>query len=126
MAAVRPPITVLDTRVVTGAGGGPEKTIINSPRFLEGSRYRGLACYLRSPGDVGFAKLRRRAAERGTELIEIDDFGPLDLTIVKKLADICRRYNVQVWHGHDFKTNFLGVLLRRWLRFRLVTTVHGW
>ncbi len=33
---------------------------------------------------------------------------------------------MQVWHGHDYKTNALGVLLRRFWRMRLVTTVHGW
>ena len=39
---------VFDTRVVTGAGGGPEKTILNSPRFLEPLGYRmlkKLKCY---------------------------------------------------------------------------------
>ena len=34
---------VLDTRVVTGTGGGPDKTILNSPRFLEPMGYRNLS-----------------------------------------------------------------------------------
>jgi len=123
---VRDLITVLDTRIVTGAGGGPEKTILNSPRFLRGSRYRALACYLRSPQDAGFSELRRRAAEKDCPLIEIDDSGPLSLSSLRRLAAVCRRYDVRVWHGHDYKTNLFGVLLRPRLGFRLVTTVHGW
>lgn len=120
-------ITVLDTRIVTGAGGGPDKTILNSPRFLRGSKYRSLACYLRSPHDLGFSELRRRAAEKNCPLIEIDDAGPLSLvSSLKALADVCRRYDVQIWHGHDYKTNLLGVLLRPLFKFHLVTTVHGW
>src|SRR5207244_8517188 len=30
------------------------------------------------------------------------------------------------WHGHDYKTNALGLLLRRFWPMRLVTTAHGW
>ena len=33
---------------------------------------------------------------------------------------------VQIWHGHDYKSNALGLLLRRFWPMRLVTTVHGW
>ena len=119
-------ITVLDARVITGRGGGPEKTILNSPRYLEGTRYHNLVCYLRSPKDIGFAELRRRAADKVVQLIEVDDFGPLDISILWKLTKLCRRHNVRVWHGHDNKTDFLGILLKRWLGLKLVTTVHGW
>ena len=119
-------ITVLDTRVITGVGGGPEKTILNSPRFLHGSKYRSLACYMRSPQDTRFEELRRRAKEQGCPLIEIDDYGPLSFSVLKKLYDVCHDYNVRVWHGHDYKSNLFGILLRPILGFRLVTTVHGW
>lgn len=120
------PITVLHTRIVTGTGGGPEKTILNSPRFLRGTRYRELACYLHPPGDPGFEVLRRRAAEAECPLVEVEDRGAFDPAVLRRLAAICREHRVDVWHGHDYKTNVLGVLLRPWLRFRLVTTVHGW
>src|SRR5262249_31130017 len=30
------------------------------------------------------------------------------------------------WHGHDYKSNALGLLLQRFWPMRLVTTVHGW
>src|SRR5690242_1470199 len=93
-------ITVLDTRVVTGVGGGPEKTIFNSPRFLNGSKYRSLACYMRSPQDTGFTEVRRRAKEQGCPLIEIDDYGPFSVSILKKLANVCRSHDVKIWHGH--------------------------
>ena len=54
---------VLDARVVTGSGGGPDKTILNSPRFLEPLGYRMLCAYLHPPDDPGFDALR---AQRGT------------------------------------------------------------
>ena len=60
---------VLDTRVVSGSGGGPDKTILNSPRFLVGTGYRMLCAYMHAPEDPGFEHLRRRAAEWGAPLL---------------------------------------------------------
>jgi glycosyltransferase involved in cell wall biosynthesis len=42
------------------------------------------------------------------------------------MLEICRRERVQIWHGHDYKSNALGLLLTRLWPMRLVTTVHGW
>jgi glycosyltransferase involved in cell wall biosynthesis len=117
---------VLDARVVRGSGGGPDKTILNSPRFLKDAGYRMICAYLRDPQDPGFEKLRRKAEERDAPLIAVDDNGPLDMGVVPRLLNICRRERVSIWHGHDYKTNALGLLLRRFWPMRLVTTVHGW
>jgi glycosyltransferase involved in cell wall biosynthesis len=120
------PIKVLHTRVVTGTGGGPEKTILNSPRFLRGTRYEEIACYFHPPGDPGFAILQERAAQRDCPLVGIPDAHPLSLATLRGVAQVCREHRVGIWHGHDYKSNLFGLLLRRRLGLRLVTTVHGW
>ena len=117
---------VFDTRVVTGAGGGPEKTILNSPRFLEPLGYRMVCGYLHPAGDPGFELLRTRAGAAAAPLVSIPDRGPFDWRVVPALLAVCRRERVAVYHGHDYKTNFLGLVLRRFHRMRLVTTMHGW
>jgi glycosyltransferase involved in cell wall biosynthesis len=117
---------VLHTRVVTQAGGGPDKTILNSPRFLHGTGYRVLCAYMHPPGDAGFEELRRKAAQWQTPLLSVADRGPLDWQVVWHLAQICRRHRVTIWHGHDYKSNLLGLLVRMARPLRLVTTVHGW
>jgi glycosyltransferase involved in cell wall biosynthesis len=117
---------VFDTRVVTGSGGGPDKTILNSPRFLDGHGYRMLCGYLHPPGDPGYADIVRKAERYRAPLVSIPDRGPWDWKVVSALLDVCRRERVAVWHGHDYKTNALGLLLRRFHPMRLVTTVHGW
>ena len=122
----RPLPVVFDARVVTGSGGGPDKTILNSPRFLGSFGYRMLCGYLTPPGDPGFAVIERQAAKAGAPLVAIPDRGPTDWRIVPKLLRICRRENVSIWHGHDYKTNALGLLLNRIWPMRLVTTLHGW
>jgi glycosyltransferase involved in cell wall biosynthesis len=117
---------VLHVRVVRGAGGGPEKTILNSPRFLASLGFDARCAYMRAPHDAGFEQIVLRAAELAAPLVEIDDRGPFDPRVVTQLLRICRRQKVAIWHGHDYKSNALGLLLRRFHPMKLVTTVHGW
>lgn len=117
---------VLHSRVVTGFGGGPDKTILNSPRFLRPLGYNSVCMYLRSPHDEPFCELRQRASDLGAPLEEVDDSGALDWKVVPAALEVCKRLNVRIWHGHDYKTNVLGLVLNRWWPMRLVTTVHGW
>lgn len=117
---------VLDTRVVTGSGGGPDKTILNSPRYLERAGYHMLCGYLHPPGDPGFEVLRGHADRYNAPLISIPDRGPWDWRVLRQLIEVCRRESVSIWHGHDYKTNALGLLLKRFHPMRLVTTLHGW
>jgi len=119
--------------VVTGTGGGPDKTILNSPRFFADAGYRMLCAYMHPPGDPGFDQLRSKAQQlaprdsRGANwLLSVPDRGPWDWRVVGRLVGICRRERVRIWHGHDYKSNALGLVVRRFWPMRLVTTVHGW
>jgi glycosyltransferase involved in cell wall biosynthesis len=122
----REEVVVLDARVVSGSGGGPDKTILNSPRFLTSAGYRNLCAYLHPENDPGFEQLRKRAQAAEAPLLSIPDRGPWDWRVIGRMLDICRRERVAIWHGHDYKSNALGLLLRRFWPMRLVTTVHGW
>jgi glycosyltransferase involved in cell wall biosynthesis len=117
---------VLDARVVTGTGGGPDKTILNSPRPLFAGGYRMLCAYMHPPDDPGFDQLRYKAEKCAAPLLSVPDRGPWDWKVVTRFLHICRRERVDIWHGHDYKSNLLGLLLRRLWPMRLVTTVHGW
>ena len=120
------PAVVLEARVVRGSGGGPDKTILKTPRLLEAAGYRTVCAYLRPPGDPGFARIEAKAESYGAELLAVDDRGPLDWRVVPRLLEICRRERVAIWHGHDYKSNLLGLLLASRWPIRLVSTVHGW
>jgi glycosyltransferase involved in cell wall biosynthesis len=117
---------ILHARVITGAGGGPDKTILNSPRFLTELGFRSVCAFLRPPGDGGFQTIRARAREWCAPIVEIDDRGALDWRVFTELLRRCRELQVKVWHAHDYKTNLLGLMLRRFHPMHLVTTVHGW
>ncbi|MAF66591.1 MAG: glycosyl transferase family 1 [Planctomycetes bacterium] len=120
------PHRVLHVRITAGTGGGPEKTIVNSPRFLAGTGYEAEAAVLHPPGDPGFGVLAERAREAGCPLTGIGERGPISPRALGRLASLCRERGITIWHGHDYKSNLYGVLLRRRLGLHLVTTVHGW
>jgi len=117
---------VFDTRVVTGSGGGPDKTILNSPRFLTDLGYRMICGYLHPPGDKGYDSIVQKAARYQAPLVSIPDRGPWDWRVIRGLLKVCRDKNVAIWHGHDYKTNALGIILKQFWPMRLVTTLHGW
>ncbi len=117
---------VLHVRVVAGSGGGPDKTILNSAPYASDSGLRMAAAYIHPHGDSGILMLQQRAAAISCDFHAIPEHGPLDPATVRSLLALCRRLRVTVWHGHDYKSNVLGLLLRRWHRMKLMTTVHGW
>lgn len=118
--------TALEVRVVTGAGGGPEKTILNTPRFLRDYGYETVCAYMHPQGDPGFETLRRRAAMWDAPLVSVPDRGIRDFRVIKRMADLCRERNVRIWHAHDYKSNLLGLMIKPFHSMKLVTTVHGW
>jgi glycosyltransferase involved in cell wall biosynthesis len=121
-----PPTVALETRVVCGSGGGPDKTIFNTPRFLSSAGYRTICAYMHPPDDPGFEQLRAKARLSEARLLSVPDRGPWDWRVAAQMLEICRQENVTLWHSHDYKSNALGLWLRRKWPLRLVTTVHGW
>jgi glycosyltransferase involved in cell wall biosynthesis len=117
---------VLDARVVCGSGGGPDKTILNSPRFLTAAGYRMVCAYMHPPGDPGFEHLQHKARLWQAPLVPVHDRGAWDWKVFTQLLRVCRQERVRIWHGHDYKSNALGLLVRRFWPMRLVSTVHGW
>jgi glycosyltransferase involved in cell wall biosynthesis len=116
----------MHVRVISGTGGGPDKTILNSPRFLRELGYRCVCVYLRDPGDGGFSVIEKRAHDLHAPLEAVDDFGITDWGVVRRLGRLVEQYRPRIWHGHDYKSNLLGLMLRRQYPMQMVTTVHGW
>ncbi|MEZ6135222.1 MAG: glycosyltransferase family 4 protein [Pirellulaceae bacterium] len=105
---------------------GPEKTILNSPRYLRQLGYESACLYLHPEGDLGIETLVRRAESAQAELLAWPDGTGIDTAMIQRLADYCRHREVAIWHAHDYKTNVLGLLVRRKWPMKLVTTTHGW
>ncbi|MAE67502.1 MAG: glycosyl transferase family 1 [Phycisphaeraceae bacterium] len=123
---VADPVSVLHARVVRGSGGGPDKTILRSMRHASTTGYAMGAAYMRHDRDADFDAIRSQAQRWRCPLFEVRDRGPLDPGCFTEALRLCRAHDVRIWHGHDYKSNLIGLALRRWHAMKLVTTVHGW
>jgi glycosyltransferase involved in cell wall biosynthesis len=117
--------TVLHVRVVTGAGGGPDKTILRSAKYADPQRLRMAAAYLYPKGDAGMATIKSLAKQLRCPLFAIAEKGAVDASALHRLLKLCQELRVTIWHGHDYKSDLLGLVLRRFYPMKLVTTVHG-
>lgn len=117
---------VLHLRVVAGTGGGPEKTILNSPRFIKEEGIDASVAYLCSPRDPIGGLLRDRAIEAECPFHLLEDRGPLDVTLIFRIAKLCRKLGVDIIQAHDYKSNVLACCVRRLHPSSLVTMLHGW
>jgi glycosyltransferase involved in cell wall biosynthesis len=115
---------VLHLRVVSGKGGGPEKTILNSPRFLKDSYQLRLA-YIRPAGDEAY-DMPERASRLGVGFRDIPERGPADPRTLRALLQEIQEFRPDILHAHDYKTDFLAVLFGRWFHIPVVTTLHGY
>jgi glycosyltransferase involved in cell wall biosynthesis len=115
---------VLHLRTVCGRGGGPEKTLLNSPRFLQGYYDLRLA-YIRPADDTEY-DMPARARRLGVDLVDIPERHGLDPRTLVRLAREIRAFRPDILHAHDYKTNVLAVLLGRLFGVRTLTTLHGY
>jgi glycosyltransferase involved in cell wall biosynthesis len=59
-------------------------------------------------------------------LVDIPERGPLDLRTIWRLVREIKLFRPHLLHAHDYKTNVLSVLLGRWFRIPVMTTMHGY
>ena len=125
MTLMAAPTVVLHLRVVTGPGGGPEKTILNSGAHVDRDRYRLLVAYMHNRGDTAY-DLTERAAVMGAAFFDLVERSAFDPGMVLRVARLVRDHDVRILHGHDYKSDLLGLAVRRLTGCQLVTTIHGW
>lgn len=114
---------ILHLRTVCGRGGGPEKTLLNSPRFLADG-YDVRLAYIRPTCDPEY-DLPQRAEQAGVVLYDIPERSGFDPFTLTRLATVMREFRPHLLHAHDYKTNFLSLILGRWFRIPVITTAHG-
>jgi glycosyltransferase involved in cell wall biosynthesis len=123
-ARQEPKRRILHLRTISGKGGGPEKTLLNNPRFLS-DRYRVKLAYVRPERDPSY-NMPERAAALGVELADIPERSGADFRTLWRLAREIASFRPDLLHAHDYKTNVLGILLGRCFRIPVMTTLHGY
>ena len=123
-----PDIRLLELRTTYKCGGGPDKTILLSAKQHNRSRLSVVLAYIRDIRDQEF-KISEKARDLGVTYHEIQERGKFDPRVLRAIRELVQRYNINLIHAHDHKTDLFAYLLRcrlRHKRIALVTTAHGW
>jgi glycosyltransferase involved in cell wall biosynthesis len=121
----RRPIQILELRAAGGAGGGPEKTILQSAARSDPSRFAVTVCYLRDMMD-GNLDIAARAKSLEVDYIEIRQRHALDPAIWKTVRRLVRERHIDIVHAHDYKTDLIAWLVGRCETVVPLSTAHGW
>ena len=121
-------IRLLELRNTYKWGGGPDKTILLSAEKHDPSRVKVFVAYIRDVRDHEF-QISDMARGRNLNYFEIPECGKFDFRVLKAIRDLVVRYDINVIHGHDYKSDLFAYLVGRWLCSRpiaLVSTAHAW
>jgi glycosyltransferase involved in cell wall biosynthesis len=122
------PIRLLELRNTYKWGGGPDKTILLSAERHNRALVEVAVAYIRDIRDTEFC-ITDKARARGLTFYEVKEHGKLDLRVLRALRDIVLRHNINLIHGHDYKSDLFAALLRGWMghqHFALMSTAHAW
>jgi glycosyltransferase involved in cell wall biosynthesis len=119
------PVRVLELRSATGAGGGPEKTIIAGAAMHDPRQFAVTVCYLRNQSDEDHS-IEARAAAAGVDFVEIDERHSLDPAPWGALRQLVRDRDIDIVHAHDHKSDLLALCLAKAERVVPLSTAHGW
>lgn len=121
-------IRLLELRNTYKWGGGPDKTILLSAERHDRSRLSVVVAYIRDVQDHEF-RIAEKARDRGVTFYEITERGKFDFRVVRTIRDLVLRYDINIIHAHDYKSDFFAFLVRRWLwrkKIALLSTAHAW
>lgn len=119
------PINVLHLRD-TYEIGGPGKTILESYRAIDRSRFNmHLAVFLTNAenGDNPFINAARAA---GMPVHEVRGFHQYDPRMILRVARLARRLDIDIVHAHETKSDVITWLASALHRVPIITTMHGW
>lgn len=121
-------IRLLELRSTYKWGGGPDKTILLSAERHTKSRVSVVVAYIRDVRDQEFV-IGQKARARGLTFYELVERGKFDLRVLWAIRDIVIKHDINLIHGHDYKSDLFAWLVRlsMWRRrVALVSTAHAW
>jgi glycosyltransferase involved in cell wall biosynthesis len=118
-------IRVLHVRTVAGNGGGPEKTLLQSPKHLARLGVHSEALYLldaHTPSD----SLIDRARRSDMPVHVVQERSAIDPAGAGAFARLVRAGRFDIVHTHDYKSNTVARMLTAAGKYRIVATAHGY
>jgi len=83
-----------------------------------------LACLYEDESDLGFLKAAKKLSD--VKILPIKMSHKYDILAVRNLRVLLKKHHIQILHTHGYKADIVGFLASRFLRVRLISTLHGW
>lgn len=124
-AVASQPIRVLHLRDSPWVDG-PGRTIVESAAHVDPARVTYHIGAFVSDRIKGPHPLVEAARRRGLLVHEILDQGGVSAGVIERIIELIDQYGIQILHTHEFKSDLIGLLVRRRRPVILMTTAHGW
>lgn len=119
-------IKILELRTVSGTGGGPEKTIFLTAKKINPRRFETHIIYSRNKNDPQYNwMIRNRRLPEEVYYYDYIEKHPFDIGLLRYLLNYCRKYKIDILHSHEYKTDVIAGILKRFLAIRWVSTFHA-
>jgi glycosyltransferase involved in cell wall biosynthesis len=119
------PISILDLRD-TREIGGPGKTILETYRAIDRSRFNLHLGLFRSLDDRADTPFLEAARSMGMPVHEVRGRGAYDPALVWRLATLVRKQRFDIVHPHEASSDVIAYCMRAIHRVPMVSTAHGW
>jgi glycosyltransferase involved in cell wall biosynthesis len=119
------PLSILDLRD-THEIGGPGKTILESYRAIDQTRFSLHVGVFRSVHDPDETPFTAAARKIGMPIHVINAAGPYDPRLIPRLAALVRTQQFDIVHAHEAVSDVLTYVLSMVHRVPIVSTAHGW
>lgn len=119
------PVSILHLRD-TYEIGGPGKTILETCRFIDRSRFHlHLGVFLRR-GEQQDSPFVLEAKRIGMPVHFITGFHQYDPSMIVRVNEIVRDEKIDIIHAHEVKSDVIAFLASRLWPVPIITTLHGW
>ncbi len=119
------PTRVLDLRD-TSEIGGPGKTILETHRAIDRSRFTLHLAVFATAHETGETPFVRAARDQGMNVHVLRGFNQYDPRLALRLSRLTAAEGIDIVHAHETKSDAVAFLAARLRRVVTITTLHGW
>lgn len=118
-------VNVLDLRD-TYEVGGPGKTILETYRAIDATRFRLHLGVFLVKGEADDTPFLREARSYGMPVHLISGHNQYDPRLISRTAELVRSLGIDIVHAHEVKSDVIAYMAAKLHRVPIVTTMHGW
>jgi glycosyltransferase involved in cell wall biosynthesis len=106
--------------------GGPGKTILETCRFIDSSRFALQLAVFLTRHETGESPFVAAAKAQGIPVHFLRGYNQYDPTVIARLIALCKAQSIDILHAHEPKSDGITYVTGKLHRVRTMTTLHGW